>query len=75
MPTRSQRPIVDKLLSLEPLEVGSHRDLRFTGIDQALLQMGTDFTAEELAVALSNQTDVKVSTTLLYRWRREIGDE
>ena len=74
MPTRSQRPIVNKLLSLEPLELGPHRDLRFASIDEALLAVGSDFSFEQLAAALAMQTQVEVTGSTLYRWRREIVD-
>ncbi len=72
MPARSQRPLVNKLLSLEPLEVGSYRDLRFSAIDEALLAMGGDFSPEQLAAALDAQTHVEVTVSTLYRWRREL---
>ena len=72
MPTRSQRPIVNKLLSLEPLTVGPYQDRRFTDIDQALRVVGTEFTIEQLAAALDSQTHVEVTVSTLYRWRREI---
>ncbi len=72
MPTRSQRPLVNKLLGLEPLTVGSHRDSRLSNIDEALLAMGGDFSPEQLAAALDNQTHVEVTVSTLYRWRREL---
>ena len=72
MPTRSQRPIVNKLLSLEPLALGSHRDLRFASIDEALLAVGSEFSYEQLAAALESQTKVEVTGSTLYRWRRQL---
>jgi hypothetical protein len=72
MPTRSQRPLVNKLLGLEPLTVGSHKDLRLSNIDEALLAMGGDFSPEQLAAALDAQTHVEVTVSTLYRWRREL---
>ena len=72
MPTRSQRPIVNKLLSLEPLALGSHRDLRFASIDEALLAVGPEFSYEQLAAALESQTKVEVTGSTLYRWRRQL---
>ncbi len=68
MPTRSQRPLLNKLLGLEPLWVGQ---VQFTTIDDALMVMGTDFTPERLAAALDDQADVEVTVTTLYRWKRE----
>lgn len=72
MPTRSQRPIVNKLLSLEPLEIGSYRDQRFATIDEALAKVGGEFTFEQLAAALDAQTHVLVTASTLYRWRRQL---
>ncbi len=74
MPARSQRPLVNKLLGIEPLAVGSYRDLRFTDFDSALLAMGTDFSPEQLAAALDDQTKIEVTVSTLYRWRREISE-
>jgi hypothetical protein len=56
------------------LTVGAHRDHRFSTIEQALVLMGEDFTPDELAEALVDQTHVEVSVSLLYRWRRDIAD-
>lgn len=72
MPTRSQRPLVNKLLGLTPLAIGSFRDQRLTTIDDALLAMGSDFSVEQLSAALEDQADVEVTVTTLYRWRREL---
>ncbi len=68
MPTRSQRPLLNKLLGLEPLEVGQ---VRFTTIDDALMVMGTGFSPERLAAALDDQAHVEVTVATLYRWKRE----
>ncbi len=72
MPTRSQRPLVNKLLALEPLSIGSYRDQRFSTIDEALLEAGDEFTLEQLAAALDAQTSVLVTASTLYRWRRQL---
>ena len=69
MPTRSQRPLVDKILGMEPLEIGQ---ARFTELDAALLAMGTDFSPERLAAALDTLS-IEVTVSTLHRWRREIG--
>jgi IS30 family transposase len=57
---------------LEPLTVGSHKDHRLTNIDEALMAMGGDFSPEQLAAALDAQTEVEVTVSTLYRWRREL---
>ncbi len=72
MPTRSQRPLVNKLLGLEPLTIGSYRDQRFSTIDEALMQAGGEFSLEQLAAQLAAQTHVEVTASTLYRWRREL---
>ncbi len=75
MPARSQRPLVNRLLALEPLEIGSHRDSRLGTIDEAVMMMGGgDFSPEQLAAALDAQTDLEVSVATLYRWRRELAE-
>ncbi len=70
MPTRSQRPLLDRFLGLEPLRLG---ESRYTVLDEALLAMGDDFSPEQLAAALDAQADIEVTVSTLYRWRREIG--
>ena len=70
MPTHSQRPLVNKLLGLEPLDIAK---TRFFAIDDALIAMGTDFTPERLAAALYDQAQVEVTVSTLYRWRRELA--
>ena len=70
MPSRSQRPILNKLLGLQPLEVGR---AKYVTIDDAVAAMGTDFSAEQLSAALDAQQEIEVTVTTLYRWRREIA--
>ncbi len=64
--------MVNKLLALEPLEIGSYRDQRFSTIDEALLEAGDDFSLEQLAAALDAQTGILVTGSTLYRWRRQL---
>lgn len=67
MPTRSQRPLVAKLMALEPVKVAG---LVYSDIDRALAGIGSTHTPEELADALRDH-GVVVSTETLYRWRRD----
>ncbi len=72
MPTRSQRPLVNKLLAVEPLSIGGYIDRRFSSIDDALMEAGDEFSLEQLAAALDAQTGIPVTGSTLYRWRREL---
>ena len=72
MPTRSQRPLVNKLLALDPLSIGSYCDKRFSTIDEALMEAGDEFSLEQLAAALDAQIGIPVTGSTLYRWRREL---
>ena len=63
---------MNKLLALEPLEIGSYRDQRFSTIDEALMEVGSEFTFEQLAAALDAQKHVLVTVSTLNRWKREI---
>ena len=63
---------MNKLLALEPLSIGSYRDKRFATIDEALLEAGGEFSLEQLAAALDNQTNVLVTASTLHRWRRQL---
>ena len=69
MPTRSQRPIVDRLLSVDPLKI--HGQV-YTSVDDLLGMMTTRrvFTAEELVAALADH-GVVVSVKTVYRWKRD----
>ena len=63
---------MNKLLALEPLEIGSYRDKRFSTIDEALMEAGDEFSLEQLAAALDAQTGVLVTGSTLHRWRKQI---
>ena len=68
MPAQSQRPLVNRLLALDPLRIAG---TEYTSIDAALQQCGEAFSVEELAAALAGH-DVPVSTWQLWRWKREL---
>ncbi len=69
MPTRSQRPLVNKLLGLDCLVIGP---THYTNIDDALLAMTHDFSPERLSTELADQAEIEVTVSTLYRWRTEI---
>lgn len=68
MPAQSQRPLVNKILALEPLTING---TKFTSVDDAL---HTDsLSIDDLAAALGEH-DIDVPTRTLFRWRKEIQD-
>ena len=69
MPAQSQRPLVNKLLTLEPLTVGEQQ---FTSIDHALRESDRPtITIDALAEALG-EAGIEVSVFTLRRWRKEV---
>ena len=67
MPSQSQRPIVAKLLTLDPLHMAGRA---YISLDDALADMSGDFTPEELADALKDK-GISISIDTLYRWKRD----
>ena len=67
MPVPSQRPLVAKLLALEPMTIG---DTRYDRLEHILEDMGRTVSPEDLVTALK-EYGVAVSVSTLYRWRAE----
>lgn len=67
MPAQSQRPLVNKLLALEPL---SFAGSEFTSIDDALQATNSRHSVGALAEALAGQ-GIDVTQWTLWRWKRE----
>jgi hypothetical protein len=65
---QSQRPLVNRILSLEPL---LYRQAEFTSIDDALMATNGGSSIAELVEALSGH-GIEVSQYTLWRWKREI---
>lgn len=69
MVNQSQRPILNRLLALDPLRVGPRQ---FQSIDDALLAIGRHMSFDDLALALGDH-GVMISTRQLRRWKEEVA--
>ena len=67
MPTRSQRPIVDRLLSVDPLRM---RGIAYGSLDVLLDTLDEEVGPVELLEALKDH-GVVVSVETVYRWKRD----
>jgi hypothetical protein len=67
MVAASQKPILNRLLQCEPIEVMGQT---YTSIDSAIADAGSRFTWDHLAQVLSDH-GAEVSRDTLRRWRRE----
>lgn len=70
MANRSQRPIVAKVLGMEPMTIG---DVRYHDLDHVLEDMGRTINAEEIVEAMKSH-GIAVSVTTLYRWRQDVEE-
>jgi hypothetical protein len=69
MVNQSQRPILNRLLALEPLNVGGRE---FSSIDDALLAIGNRMSFDDVALALDDH-GVTISSRQLRRWKEEVA--
>lgn len=67
MPAQSQRPLVNKLLALEPLSFAGRE---FTSIDDALQATNGRHSVGALVEALAGH-GIEVTQWTLWRWKRE----
>ncbi len=67
MPTRSQRPIVDRLLSVDPLKL---HGLAYGSVDSVLAALDEEVGPMELIEALKDH-GIAVSVETVYRWKRD----
>lgn len=67
MVAASQKPILNRLLYCEPLEV---RGRKYSSIDHAIADVGRIYTWDHLVQRLADH-GVDVSRDTLRRWRRE----
>jgi hypothetical protein len=67
MVASSQKPILNKLLECDPIEIMGQS---YLSIDSALVDVGRRFTWDHLAQVLSDH-GAEVSRDTLRRWKRE----
>jgi hypothetical protein len=67
MVAASQKPILNRLLQCEPIEV---RGQRYASVEQAVADAGRRFTWDHLVQVFSDY-GVEVSRDTLRRWKRE----